>query len=67
MKQRKVISSENMPLHFPIAQMIAMYLLLDRFNAPSWAYGIIFTIYAIVCVAVAVGICNQRSIDLFKD
>lgn len=67
MSSIKVIDGKNLPARFPISQMIAMYLLLQHFGAPGWAYGIIFTIYALVCILIVIVMCKQHSIDIFKD
>jgi hypothetical protein len=37
--KRKVIHKKNLPVHLPLSLTIALYLLLDRSNAPGWVWG----------------------------
>ena len=39
MDNRTVIAHKYLPTHFPINFTLILYLFLDRFDAPGWAWG----------------------------
>ena len=51
MKKRKIaIKSSSLPARSPVAFAILFWLLLDRLSAPDWAYGVLWTIVALVAI-----------------
>lgn len=47
MKDRRVVASKNLQTKSPITVGVVYWLLLDRFNAPGWLYGVVGTIAVI--------------------
>ena len=67
MKNRKVVSSTNLPARLPITFSIVMWLLLDRIQAPGYVYGIVFTIIGIMAIAAAIDIWKREDVTLWKN
>jgi len=68
MNRRKVISTGNFGFKLPLGEIAIAYLLLDRFSAPGWAYGIVFTILGLICICAIVSwLCFEKSIDIFSE
>lgn len=54
MDKTPVIRAKNLPTRWPIFPTAVLYLLLDRFHAPGYAWGIAGTCAAIIWIAVIV-------------
>ena len=67
MKKHKVISGRNLLMRNPAMVILLWYLLLDKWNAPQYVWGIVGTIYAIVLIATIIDWCNSENIDIFKE
>ena len=67
MKERKVISGNNIPVRIPVIDAIVLYLLLDKFNAAAWIWGVVGTLWAIMFIATLIATWNEKSIDIFKE
>ena len=67
MKKHKVISGRNLLMSNPAMVILLWYLLLDKWNAPQYVWGIVGTIYAIVMIVTIVNWCNSENIDIFKE
>jgi hypothetical protein len=65
--KKKVISSKNMAVRFPIYDGILLYLVLDKFHAAAWIWGSVGTIWAILFIAATVLTFQEESVDIFKD
>ena len=63
----KVVSEKNLPTRFPIINTAVFYLLLDRFDASGWAWGVVFTILAIAWIISIIRFIKQEQVELFKD
>lgn len=46
--KRNVINSKYLPVRWPIVGTVFWLFLLDYYNAPSWAWGVVLTLFAIV-------------------
>lgn len=66
MKIEKRIAIKNLPLRFPVWQIITAWLLLDRLQAPGYAYGITFTILGIVFLAAIVDRIYYTDVDVLS-
>jgi len=66
MKKRKVIKRNNLPIRPPLTITLVMYLLLEHFNAPGWAWGIVGTILGILWIGGILDIFNEEDIDLLN-
>jgi hypothetical protein len=51
MKTRKVIKGTNLQKRSPIFSGMALFLFLERFNAPEWLYGVFGLLFVIWFVA----------------
>lgn len=67
MKERKSISTKNMPPRLPLVAFAVAFLFLDRFNAPGYVWGIIGTLAVIILIGCLVAWANTEEIDIFKD
>ena len=64
MKRKTVIKSSSLPARPPTLAAIAWWLLLDRLGAPGWAYGVMWTLAAILFVAWTYRFWNDRERDV---
>lgn len=51
MRKKRVIKLTSMPAKSPVGLAVMYYLLLEHIQAPSWAYGVLWT-----CVALAAAV-----------
>lgn len=66
MKIEKRIAMKNLPMRFPIWQIITAWLLLYHLNAPGYAYGITFTILGIVFLAAIIDRIYCTDVDVLS-
>lgn len=64
MKHQKVIKLSQLPAKPPIVATIAYGLLLDRFHAPAWLWGVVGTLAAILWIFTIVAMCIQDPVML---
>lgn len=50
MKKKTVISFKSLPQRAPVHTAIVWWLLMDRLGAPAWAYGVMWTVVAILAI-----------------
>jgi len=48
MKKKVKISSTSLPTRSPVGFAILYWLLLEHLHAPEWAYGVLWTLVAIL-------------------
>ena len=60
MKQRKVIDTSQLPARLPVVATAVAYLLLDKFHAPGWVWGIL----GIVWIGIVVDLFHREEIKL---
>ncbi len=60
----KYIHVNNLPPNPHLITMAVMWLLLDRFNAPGWVYGVGFTIVGLISIAEICRWVTGKAIDL---
>lgn len=53
-KKRKVIARKNLPTHVPLHGGLTLWLLMDRLAPPDWAWGVIWTMFAVYAIVVFV-------------
>lgn len=63
---RKVIARQSLPAKFPFSFTGVVCLLLDRFNVPSWAWGVAITILVIYWIIIIVSILTEEEIKVIK-
>lgn len=64
MSGKKVIAGKNLPMRLPIGLSILLWLLLDRLGAPSWAWGCVGTMLAIIWAVSIYAVFTQESVEL---
>ena len=64
MKEVRVIDRKCLPTNFRFLWVIVYWLLLDRFEAPGWAYGVLWTLFAIYTLTAFAVIWNQKLVKL---
>ena len=64
MSRTKVIAGKNLPIRLPITLSILLWLLLDRLGAPSWVWGVVGTLLAIVWIVAIYAVFTQESVEL---
>lgn len=67
MKSKKVISTEDIPISSPASLTISIGLLLDRFDAAGWLWGVFGTVFAIIWVCVIVRRLTEKPTRIFGD
>ena len=60
----KRIAYKNLPATWPITPTIVFWLLLDRIGVGDVAWGVFYTLAAIVWVTVAVVVFNTEQVDV---
>lgn len=61
----KVVSRKNLPAKLPIYSTAVAYLLLDKFHAADWVWGVIGTLYTLIWIICIVAIVKQEQVELF--
>jgi hypothetical protein len=67
-KPMNVIARKNLPfsiwpyLHY----VLVIYLLLDKFQAPEWLYGLLGGIAALILIALVSLVLKQKEVDLLE-
>lgn len=51
MRKKKVIKHSSMPMRSPVGFAVLYWLLMDRLQAPEWAFGVLWTVVAVGAVA----------------
>ncbi len=67
MKRKKVIAWENgatSPARVPWPAA-TVWLLMDRFHAPEWAWGIFWCFWGFVLIAAIITFCHEDQVDIF--
>jgi hypothetical protein len=62
----KVIAEKNLPVRMPLQFSLICYLLLDKFHAEGWVWGVVGTILALYWFAYIYGLATQEYVDLFE-
>lgn len=65
-EKRKIISKKNLPTGLPLFKLAVLLLLLDRYNAPEWAYGFFLCFCLFVIIIQAYRWSTQESYDIMK-
>jgi hypothetical protein len=65
MKKNKVIKMTNLPTRLPIVASIAWWLFMDRLNVSPVAWGVFYTLAAIIWALSIFCVFNQENVDLF--
>jgi hypothetical protein len=63
-RTKKVIKLSSMPSRSPAGFGILWWLLLDRLNAPIWAYGLLWTVVGLLAVAFIASWWTEKPCDV---
>jgi hypothetical protein len=66
MKKIKVIKMKNLPGRLPIVGTIAWWLLLDRSNVSPVAWGVFYTLEALIWIICSVVLFMQEPVDVIE-
>jgi len=61
---RRALAGKNRPVGTSLMTWVTFWLLLDRFQAPMWAYGVWGTLAALVTIAQIHDWVTAREIEL---
>lgn len=64
MSRRVLIKPSSLPPRLPLSHAAIGWLLLDRFDAPGWAFGVLWTLIALLVVGFVVGLCTATLRDV---
>jgi hypothetical protein len=67
MKNRKVVSGKNLPMHSPLIASVVLWLVLDKTNAPQWVVGASVALFAIIWIAWIIDTIVRDNVEVFKD
>jgi hypothetical protein len=62
--RRKALSSKNVPRRLHLMMYAVIWLLMDRFNPPGWAWGVVGTICAVMLMASLVDFFGAEDVEL---
>lgn len=65
--KRIVVAHKYMPTVWPITFSIASWLLMDRLGIPGWAWGVYWTLLAIIWIALSVSLFTEEARNPFED
>jgi hypothetical protein len=64
--KRKVVSSHALPTNIPVSFTISLFLLLDKFQAPAWAFGAFWTLAVLFWLAAIYKVFADEYVDIFE-
>lgn len=64
MKKKTAIKASSLQTRSPVSFAILMWLLLDRLGAPQWAYGVLWTLVAILTAGLILCLCTTTVRDV---
>ena len=62
----KRIKASNLPMQPPLIGTLVWYLVLDRFDAPGWLWGVMGTLLAVLWIAFFVGLFMNEYVDVLN-
>jgi hypothetical protein len=65
--KRKVISKKNLPTNLPLVSSLVFWLVLDKLNAPGWAWGVVATLMIILWIVSIIDIFIREDFEILKD
>jgi hypothetical protein len=64
-KQTKVVAWKYLPTRPPLAANVLWWLFLDRMGAPSWAWGVFWTLFALLWIGSILAIYYNDHVNPF--
>jgi len=65
--KKKYIAHANMPPRFPLIIGAVGWLLLDRFDAPGWAHGVFWSMFAMLVIFSIIRMLGEQAVDINKE
>lgn len=62
-----VIAEKNIPLRAPLYQTLVVGMVLDRFQAPQWLWGLIVMFFIFLWVGFFCARSIQEQVDVFLE
>lgn len=62
--QKRVISRKNLPSRVPVFQMMTVYLMLDKFDAPGWLWGVIGTFMVVALIGSLIEMHKENEVEV---
>ncbi len=62
----KRIAYKNLPVRYPIVPTLAWWLLLDRLDVGGVAWGVFYTVSAIIWAIIILAVFKTKQIDIFE-
>ena len=67
MKAPRFIKQSNLPPRLNLLTPVLWFLVLERFGAPGWLYGVVYTVMFVAYAAGAIVLFTGQSVDVLKD
>ena len=64
MKKAKFIKAGNLPPRISIIMPFVWWLVLERFEAPGWAFGVVFTVLGFLYVVELFRLFSGEAVDV---
>ncbi len=64
--KKNVISRDVLPTRSPIAHILLLWIALDHWSAPAWAYGVAGTFAALWIISWMVAMYREESVNPLK-
>lgn len=64
MKTKKVIKLSSLPTRAPFGAAVLYWLLLEHMQAASWAYGVFWTLFAILVFTWIFSFWTEEPVDV---
>jgi len=64
MKRKIVIKSSSIQTRSPVGFAIVFWLLLDRLDAPGWAFGVLWTFVGLLALAYIASFWTESARDV---
>lgn len=67
MKQPRYLKASNLPPRVNVLVPLLWVLVLERFDAPGWIYGVIFTMLGIIYAGEIYRLFAGKAVDIFEE
>ena len=64
MKKRKLLKTSSIQSGLHLNTPLLWYLGLEHFGAPSWAYGVVFTVCTLFVLVTIIEWCTSETISI---
>jgi len=63
----RYIKGANMPPRISLSAPFVWWLILERFDAPLWMFGTVYTLMALLYALLIFRLFNAEAVDVLKD